>query len=202
MLPNLNQMSSAEELYNQIFSVILLIPRKPHTSKNPNAENTFQPSSYGRAEPFIDLVIKEKRGVKILDCGCGISPVITFLCRMGFTDVTGIDLNTYLLNKLTSLNLLIMKDGNYMPTLLPRDIYEYNYKGYDFIYSFNPSFSFARDTYYLRVLNTMKIGATFCESYPMINLEGLAAIVTKKSKRKTFMISKAPNHSAIVRRLT
>jgi 2-polyprenyl-3-methyl-5-hydroxy-6-metoxy-1,4-benzoquinol methylase len=169
-------MKNKRKTYETILNFIELLPRK-YISKHENSNfvNTFQPSPYYLVGHFLTYILTYiKFNAKILDAGCGISPIILFLKLKGYHNLTGIDLNFIYLDKLDALFSCIDTDEYYAYPGKYQDIVTFDYSNFDVIYSFNPLWGHSfekKKEYYLKIFNTMKVGAIFFESFPIIALK-------------------------------
>lgn len=196
---------SQKYLYNRIFEfVTTIIVEIDADRSNPNYVNSFQPGGLGRVEFFIDRLLSDKKNFdkSILDAGCGISALLLFLQRVGFQNLNGIDLNKYLLTK---MDLLFRVGDNSSSVgqhnLLCHDIFTFDYSSFDFIYSFNPAFSLDKKSYYIRILDTMKVGGELYESYCMVDMQALTEIKSFVAiEKKKFKVTNLEHSYCHVRR--
>ncbi len=127
----------------------------------------FVPSSTSMLNTVLYVIKKQKicKRNKIIDAGCGISPVLLLLHLLGYKQLYGYDICPTYINYLKECLDYSYKDEK----IKLQDIVTANYSGFKLIYTFNPlcgAWGDRNDTatkFYNQVLNTMDIGSYFME---------------------------------------
>jgi len=113
----------------------------------------FVASNKRHIRQFIDILDSEgiKKDDKILDAGCGVSPIILILDVLGYTNIHGIDIFQPYLNKLDSL---LITEVN----LSKIDMFDYDYSDCKVVYSFVPiNDEEEMVSFYKKVLNEIPV---------------------------------------------